>query len=207
MSEPVLPALDDAELLKALNVEEGAGEAGLRAKVRETLERECDKAMQGASKQAVMDALLTANPIEVPDSLIQEEIPRLRSEAMQRFPNMAQDPDAAEKMLPDDLFADQARKRVALSLLIGEVIQAENLDVSDEEVDAALIKAVGGDAEGEQAEQMLGYYRSNPQVMQQVKAMAMEDKVVATLIDKATVKEKTVSFDELVNPHAGHDHD
>lgn len=207
VSEPELPALDDPDLLKALNVDAEAGEQGLRDKVRESLERECEKAMQSASKQAVMDALLAANSIDVPESLVGEEIPRLRSEAMQRFPNMAQDEEAARKMLPDELFAEQARKRVALSLLIGEVIKTQDLDVTDAEVDAALVKAVGGPDSGEQAEQMLGYYRSNPQVMQQVRAMAMEDKVVATLIDKAKVTEKKVSFDELVNPHHGHDHD
>lgn len=203
VEEPALPALDDPELLKALNVDEGAGEDGLRAKVRESLEGECEKAVKNSSKQAVMDALLAANSIDVPSSLIEEEIPRLRQEAMQRFPNMPQEEDAAKQMLPDELFTDQARKRVALSLLVGEVVKSQDLDVSDAEVEATLAKAVGTPPDGTDAEQMLNFYRGNPQIMQQVKAMAMEDKVVATLIDKATVKEKTLSFDELVNPQQG----
>lgn len=203
VAEPQLPALDDAELLKALNVDEDAGEDGLRAKVRESLDAECEKAVKNASKQAVMDALLAANPIDVPGSLVDEEIPRLRQEAMQRFPNMPQDEDAAKQMLPDELFTDQARKRVALSLLVGEVVKSQDLDVSDDEVEATLAKAVGTPPDGADAEQMLNFYRGNPQIMQQIKAMAMEDKVVATLIDKATVKEKNLSFDELVNPQQG----
>ena len=174
------PALDDPELLKSLGVEESAGEAGLRAKVREQLERERDKAVSGKVKEQVMDGLLAANPIDVPQAMVDEEIQRMRQEAVQRFGNMPNnDPDAMARMLPDDLFKDNATKRVALSLLISEVIQEKQVKVEEEDIDAVLARYASELADTEQAMQ---YYRSQPQIMQQFQALAMEERVVDVLV-------------------------
>ncbi|MEN8821900.1 MAG: trigger factor [Abyssibacter sp.] len=193
------PALDDPELLKSLGVEESAGEAGLRAKVREQLERERDKAVDGKVKEQVMDGLLAANPIDVPQAMVDEEIQRMRQEAVQRFGNMPNnDPDAMARMLPDDLFKDNATKRVALSLLISEVIQEKQVKVEEEDIDAVLARYASELADTEQAMQ---YYRSQPQIMQQFQALAMEERVVDVLLEGATVTDKAVSFDALMNPN------
>ena len=193
------PALDDPELLKSLGVEESAGEAGLRAKVREQLERERDKAVSGKVKEQVMDGLLAANPIDVPQAMVDEEIQRMRQEAVQRFGNMPNnDPDAMARMLPDDLFKDNATKRVALSLLISEVIQEKQVKVEEGDIDAVLARYASELADTEQAMQ---YYRSQPQIMQQFQALAMEERVVDVLLEGATVTDKTVTFDDLMNPN------
>ena len=193
------PALDDPELLKSLGVEESAGEAGLRAKVREQLERERDKAVSGKVKEQVMDGLLAANPIDVPQAMVDEEIQRMRQEAVQRFGNMPNnDPDAMARMLPDDLFKDNATKRVALSLLISEVIQEKQVKVEEEDIDAVLARYASELADTEQAMQ---YYRSQPQIMQQFQALAMEERVVDVLLEGATVTDQSVTFDDLMNPN------
>lgn len=193
------PALDDPELLKSLGVEESAGEAGLRAKVREQLERERDKAVSGKVKEQVMDGLLAANPIDVPQAMVDEEIQRMRQEAVQRFGNMPNnDPDAMARMLPDDLFKDNATKRVALSLLISEVIQEKQIKVEEEDIDAVLARYASELADTEQAMQ---YYRSQPQIMQQFQALAMEERVVDVLLEGATVTDQSVTFDDLMNPN------
>ena len=193
------PALDDPELLKSLGVEESAGEAGLRAKVREQLERERDKAVSGKVKEQVMDGLLAANPIDVPQAMVDEEIQRMRQEDVQRFGNMPNnDPDAMARMLPDDLFKDNATKRVALSLLISEVIQEKQVKVEEEDIDAVLARYASELADTEQAMQ---YYRSQPQIMQQFQALAMEERVVDVLLEGATVTDQSVTFDDLMNPN------
>ena len=193
------PALDDPELLKSLGVEESAGEAGLRAKVREQLERERDKAVSGKVKEQVMDGLLAANPIDVPQAMVDEEIQRMRQEAVQRFGNMPNnDPDAMARMLPDDLFKDNATKRVALSLLISEVIQEKQIKVEEGDIDAVLARYASELADTEQAMQ---YYRSQPQIMQQFQALAMEERVVDVLLEGATVTDQSVTFDDLMNPN------
>ncbi|WP_348675831.1 trigger factor [uncultured Abyssibacter sp.] len=194
------PALDDPELLKQLGVEESAGEAGLREKIREQLGRERDKAAATRVKEQVMDGLLAANSIDVPEAMVDEEIQRMRQEAVQRFGNMPNnDPDALARMLPDDLFRENATKRVSLSLLISEVIKEKDVKVEDEHVDAVIARYASELADSEQAMQ---YYRSQPQIMQQFQALAMEERVVDTLLQDAKVTDKPVSFDELMNPNA-----
>ncbi len=193
------PSLDDAELLKTLGVEESAGEAGLRDKIREQLGRERDKAATTQVKEQVMDGLLAANPIDVPQAMVDEEIQRMRQEAVQRFGNMPNnDPDAMARMLPDDLFKDNAAKRVALSLLISEVIKEKSVKVEEEHVEAVIARYASELADSDQAMQ---YYRSQPQIMQQFQALAMEERVVDTLLQDAKVTDKVVSFDDLMNPN------
>ena len=146
-----------------------------------------------------MDGLLAANPIDVPQAMVDEEIQRMRQEAVQRFGNMPNnDPDAMARMLPDDLFKDNATKRVALSLLISEVIQEKQVKVEEGDIDAVLARYASELADTEQAMQ---YYRSQPQIMQQFQALAMEERVVDVLLEGATVTDKTVTFDDLMNPN------
>lgn len=193
------PSLDDPELLGQLGVEADAGEAGLRAKVQESLTAERDKAVENKVKEQVMDGLLSANPIDVPTAMVTEEIGRMRQEAMQRFGNNMpnQDPEAMAKMLPDQLFEENAKRRVALSLLIGEVVKANDVKVEDEEIDATIRQYAGSAADSDEAMQ---YYRSQPQIMQQFRALAMERKVVESLLANAKVKDKSMDFETLMNP-------
>ncbi|WP_028079241.1 trigger factor [Solimonas soli] len=196
--EPKLPEID-AEFLKAHQVDEGAGEAGLRAKCRTALEKERDKAIQNRLKSQALEQLLKANPIELPQALVAQEIPRLRQEAAGRM-NMT-NVDAAKlgEMLPDALFEQPARQRVALGLLIGEVIKAK-----DVKLDAARVETVldGIAADYEQPEQVKAYYRSRPELLQGLRAMVLEDQVVDALVAGVTPSETPMSLEQLLNPQA-----
>lgn len=101
-------------------------------------------------------------------------------------------------MLPDDLFKHNAAKRVALSLLISEVIKEKSVKVEEEHVEAVIARYASELADSDQAMQ---YYRSQPQIMQQFQALAMEERVVDTLLQDAKVTDKVVSFDDLMNPN------
>jgi len=196
VKEPVLPAIDEA-FLKLHSVEEGAGEAGLRAKCRTALEKERDKGVRNQLKGQVLEQLLAANPVEIPQALIAQEIPRLREEAVSRM-NMANVPkDKHAELLPDALFEQQAQKRVALGLLIGEVIKTQKVQLDTSRVDQALEEMA---ADYEQPEQVKAYYRSRPEMLQGLRAMVLEDQVVDTLIAGVTPTDKTLSLDELLNP-------
>ncbi|MFT4045176.1 MAG: trigger factor [Solimonas sp.] len=196
--EPKLPEID-ADFLKAHQVEEGAGEAGLRVKCKAALEKERDKAIQNRLKGQALEQLLKANPIELPQALVQQEIPRLRDEAAGRM-NLG-NVDAAKRaeLLPDALFEQPARQRVALGLLIGEVIKAK-----DVKLDASRVETVldGIAADYEQPEQVKAYYRSRPELLQGLRAMVLEDQVVDALIAGVTPIEKPLSLEQLLNPQA-----
>lgn len=196
VEEGHLPEID-AEFLRAHQVDEAAGEAGLREKCRAALEKERDKAVQNRIKAQVLEQLLAAHPIEVPEALIQQEIPRLRQEAAARM-NMA-NADAAKlkELLPDAVFEATARRRVSLGLLIGEVIKTQSIKLDP----ARLAKALDDIAiDYEQPEQVRAFYRSRPDLMQGLSAMVLEDQVVDTLAAAATVSERSMTLDELLNP-------
>lgn len=196
VKEAKLPAIDD-EFLKAHSVEEGAGEAGLRAKCRTALEKERDKGIRNRLKTQALDQLLAQNPIDIPEALIAQEVPRLREEATARM-NLAQvPPEKLKELLPDTLFAPQAQKRVALGLLIGEVIKSQDIKLDPARVEKALDEMA---ADYEQPEQVKAYYRSRPEMLQGLRAMVLEDQVVDHLIAGVAVNDKPMSLDELLNP-------
>ena len=194
--EPKLPEVDDA-FLKIHNVEEGAGLEGLRAKCRAALEKERDKAVQSRLKNQALEQLLKLNPLELPQALIAQEIPRLREEAAARMNMSKADAEKRKAMLPDTLFEQTAQRRVALGLLIGEVIKTRDLKLDEARVDKALDDLA---MDYEQPEQVKAFYRSRPDLLQGLRAMALEDQVVENLIAGGEQSEVVTTLDELLNP-------
>lgn len=196
-----LPEID-AEFLKSHSVEEADGVAGLRNKCKSALEKERDKAVQNRLKTQALDQLLAANPLEIPQALIEQETPRLREEAatrmgMNKSTKIA--PEQLEKMLPAAIFAPQAQRRVALGLLIGEVIKEKDIKLDAAKVEGAL-DAIAADYEN--PEQVKQFYRGRPDLLQGLRAMVLEDQVIERLIADVKLSEKSISMDELLNPPA-----
>lgn len=194
------PAELDEEFIKQMGVEEGTEEA-LRAKIRESLEQEAKHAVDTSMKTQTMDAIYEANPIEVPESMVAQEIDRMRKEAMQRMPQeMQQDEEQAKQLLPDDALREQAEKRVALGLLIAEVISEKELELDQDKVSEKMDEVASG--YGDQAEAVKNYYQQNPQLMQGLQAMVMEQQVVDTLLENAEITDKETELDELLNANS-----
>jgi trigger factor len=196
VQEPAMPELD-AEFLKSHNVEESAGVAGLRAKIQAALEGERDKAVKNRLKQQALDQLLTANPIDLPQSLVAQETERLRDETASRFNAGKLKPDQKQKLLPDDLLAPNARRRVALGLLVGEVIKQKSITVDAQRIDKMLDELA---ADYQQPEQVKQYYRSKPELLSSLRAVVLEEQAVEALIAGVKPSEKKMTLDELLNP-------
>lgn len=196
VSEPQLPAID-AEFLKAHSVPEGEGEAGLRTKCRTALDKEATKGTADRLKQQVLDQLLQTHPVDIPQALIDQEVPRLREEAASRMNMGKLKPEKLQQLLPAQIFEQQAQRRVALGLLIGEVIKAKDIKLDQGRVERML-----GDiaADYEHPEQVVAFYRGRPDLMQGLRAMVLEEQVVESLIAGAETGERKMSLDELLNP-------
>lgn len=191
------PAEIDEDFIKQMGVEEGTMDA-LRERIRESLEQEVKHAIETSVKTQVMDSLHEANPIEVPESMVAQEIDRMRKEAMQRMPQEMQgDEEQAKQLLPDEALREQAEKRVALGLLIAEVISEKELELDQDKVSEKMDEVAAG--YGDQAEAVKNYYQQNPQLMQGLQAMVMEQQVVDDLLAGATVTDKDTELDELLN--------
>lgn len=190
VAAPQLPALD-AEFFAKFGIEE-AELAGFKAEIRKNMERELKQALNSKVKNRVLNKLVEVNEVAVPKALVDGEIDRLRQQAVQRFGGGANlDPSA----LPAELFADQARKRVAIGLLVGEVIQSNSLKADEERVKATVEEIA---ETYQQPQEVRDYYLNNKEQLAQVEALVLEDQVVDLLLSQAKVTEVAVSYEDAL---------
>jgi len=189
VEEPVLPEIDE-EFCKAFGVSEG-GLAKLREDVAANMRRELEQALRNRNKAVVMEKLYAANPTDVPNVLIEGQIRDMQVEAMRR----AGTKDAAQAP-PREPFIEPARRRVALGLLLNDVIRKENLVVDRARVNERLDEMVSayGDAGA-----MKRAYMQNAEAMRQVESLALEDQAVDWILEHAKVHEVKSTFKELMN--------
>ncbi|MBY6063487.1 trigger factor [Pseudidiomarina sediminum] len=191
VEEQVLPEVDD-EFVALFGVSEGGVDA-LKAEVRKNMERELKNTVQSKVKEQILKGLVANNDVEVPKAMVKQEIDVLRRQAMQRFGgNQAQMPE-----LPANLFEEQAKERVKIGLLLGEVIRGNEMKVDDAKVDEIIANNASA---YEDPEEVVAYYKGNQELMQQVRNVALEEQAVEFVLGKAKVSAKKTSFDELMNP-------
>ena len=196
VQEALLPAVEDVEFLKAHSVE--TVEA-LIAKGREALEGERGKAIQRRQKNQVMEQLAAKNPIEIPKSLIEQEIPQMRQQAAGRMNMQNMPAEKLAELLPAQLFEAGASRKVALGLLLGEVIKLKQIKLDPERVEQALDSMA---RDFEQPEQVKAYYRSRPEMLEGIRAMTLEYQVIESLLAEARKQDKPMTLEQLLNPQA-----
>ena len=185
-----LPELT-AEFIKRFGVEDGSIE-GLRAEVRKNMERELKGAIRNRVKTQAIDGLVNANEIDVPVALIDSEIDVLRRQAAQRFGG--NEKQALE--LPRELFEEQAKRRVVVGLLLGEVIRINELKADEDRV-KALIEEMASAYEDPQ--EVIEFYSKNSELMNNMRNVALEEQAVEAVLAKAKVTDKATNFQELMN--------
>ena len=193
VKEPKLPELND-EFFKEFGVEEG-GEEAFRKEVLSNMEKELDNSVKNQLKQQVMDSLGELHDFEIPAPMISREIQVLKDQMMGQF----QQPPGGrqnELNLPDELFKDQAEKRVKLGLVVNEIISKFELEVDQEKLDQHLQDLASSYAE---PEQVIGWYRGNPEQMQNLEMGVLEDQVVDHIISKAEVEEVVADYDSVIS--------
>ncbi|AUX92658.1 trigger factor [Mixta gaviniae] len=190
VEERELPELNE-EFIKRFGVEDGSV-AGLRAEVRKNMERELKGAVRNRVKTQAIDGLVKANEIDVPSALIDSEIDVLRRQAAQRFGGNEQ--QALE--LPRELFEEQAKRRVVVGLLLGEVIRTNDLKADEDRV-KTLIEEMASAYEDPQ--EVIEFYSKNNELMNNMRNVALEEQAVEAVLEKAKVTEKATKFQDLMN--------
>ena len=188
---PKLPEID-AEFAKALGIADGDVEKML-TEVRTNLEREVKKRLETRVKNLVMDALLTATPIEVPKALVDMESQYMAEAAKRDFESRGM--GAANMPFDPTWFTEQASRRVKLGLVLAEVVKAKELKPKPEQVRAVVDDFA---ATFEDPQQVVRYYYSQPERLQEAESLATENNVVAWVLSVAKVTEKAIGFDELM---------
>ncbi|NIB43863.1 trigger factor [Pseudomaricurvus alkylphenolicus] len=194
ISEQELPELDE-EFFKKYGVEEG-GEEQFRTDVRKNMERELKNAAKTKVKNQVMDKLIEAHEVELPKSLIAGEIDALRGQMMQQFGGAQPNMDL-KSLLPDDMFKEQAERRVALGLIVGEVVKSAEIKADGDRV-REMIEEMASTYQ--EPEEVVNYYYSNQQLLASVESAVLEDQVVEHILDNAKVTEVDSTYDEVIKP-------
>ncbi|MBY6212157.1 trigger factor [Microbulbifer agarilyticus] len=192
--KPELPELND-EFFAGYGVAEG-GEEKFREEVRGNMERELKNAALNKVKTQVMDQLFEKHQVEIPAALVAGEVQTLRGQMVQQFGGQIKPEDAA-KMLPDTMFEDQAKRRVVLGLVVGEIVKENKLSVDADRVKAKVEELA---STYQQPEEVVEYYFNNRELLAGVESVVLEDQVVDFVLDKAKVSEVESSYDDVIKP-------
>ena len=187
VEEHSLPAVDD-EFFRAYGVEQG-GLAEMRAEVRKSMERELAEVIRGRVRVQALDALYKHNPVDVPRALIEEQVQQLQIETARRLGVRE-----ASQLPAREVFEEPARRRVALGLLVAQIVQAQGMKVDRERVQARVIELAEGYPNPEEARRA---YQHNKEAMRTIESAVLENQVVDWVLERAHVTERPMSFSEL----------
>ncbi|MBE0509359.1 MAG: trigger factor [Chromatiales bacterium] len=190
VEEPQLPELDEA-FASSFGVGDGSMES-LRNEVRQNMERELKQALSAKNKQQVMDKLLEMNKIDLPQALIEQEAENLKQQMLQQM-HVPKGKSGAD--LDASLFHGQAERRVALGLILSELIKSKAIKADEAAVRAKVEElAVTYD----DPQEVIDWHYADKQRLAQIEGLALEDAVVDWVYAQAKVTEKQGSFDALM---------
>ena len=169
-----------------------ADEAAFKVEVKKNMVRELKQAVKRQVKNVTLEALLAQNALEVPVSLVDQEVARMQQQAVSQFGG-GQKLDPSQ--LPRELFADQATHRVKLGLLINATIEQFAIKAGEEKINEIIADLA---STFQDADQVIEYYKSNREQRAQIEALALEEAVVDAVLAKAKVTEKSASYEEVI---------
>ncbi|MCS3902993.1 trigger factor [Methylohalomonas lacus] len=195
VQEARLPELND-EFFQAFGVTEGGMEA-FRAEVRRNMEREAEQTVRNRTKESVMDALYQANSVELPAALVEAEQDRLLEQTKNNMRQYGIGDEQLEAMGMDKSnYLEQAQKRVALQLLVREMVSEQGIKAETSEMRELIEKNASG---YESPEEVVNWYFADQQRLGEVEALVIEDKLIDWLLSQAQVSETPYTFDALMN--------
>lgn len=196
VSEPLLPEVDE-EFVTSFGIESGKVDE-LRSEVRSNLETNLESQLSSQLRQRAFDALVEQNQTEVPLKMVREEADRMAKEQKNQMIQQGIDPKMLENF-PDpefEVLKPQAEKRVALGLLMMEIIRKQELKPDADKVNARIEKMASS---YEQPEEFIQYYKSNQEALSQVQSIVLEEQVVEFLIQNADVEIEKIEASTLLN--------
>jgi len=204
---------DDA-FAKAMGLE-GIGQ--LRDLLKSQIEQELNGLTRTHMKRQLLDQLAAAHDFPVPESMVEAEFDQIWQQ-LEHEASHEEDPDAARKEMEKerDDYRAIAERRVRLGLLLSEIGQKNDVQISQQEMNQLVMQAAQ-QYRPDERQKFVDYVRSEPMAAAQLRAPLFEDKVVDHLFATAEVSERNVTREELEaaiesedghvhGPGCGHDH-
>ena len=166
----------------------------LKAQISERLESEYGGAARAVMKRQLLDALDKKVKFELPPSLVEAEAKQIAHQLFHDENPDVKDHDH-ENIEPNKEHNKLAERRVRLGLLLAELGQKAEVEVSEAEMTQAIM-AQSRQYPGQEKE-FFDFMQKNEQMQQQLRAPIFEDKVVDHIFEQATVTDKKVNKTEL----------
>ena len=192
VKEPQLPELND-DFFKLYGIDEG-GEEAFRVKLRENMVNEAEQRSKNAARDAILDALHEAHDFQLPKIMVQHEAQRLQEQMKSNMQAQGIPTEAFDKAA--DAFQDEAKKRVSLQLILGEVIKQNQLKADPGKV-RQIIEQQARNYDDPSA--VINWYYSDSDRLAEVESLALEGEIIEWVLSKAEVTESKLSFDEIMN--------
>jgi trigger factor len=193
VNESVLPEMN-SEFFSIMGLTDGSLEE-FRVEVRKNMVRESEQKSLAKVKESVMQQLYEANKIDLPSTLVTNEIAQLH----EQFKSKLLQQGVQESVIPESdpsMYSAQAEKRVTLQLLVADIIKENGIKADPSKVRTMIEKA----AEGyEDTSEVVNWYYSDKNRLAEVEALALEEEVITWIVDKAKVNETELAFDALMN--------
>ncbi len=180
----------DAEFIKAFGVEDG-DIARFREDVLANMKREMTQRLDHRRKEAVMDLLVAAHDVALPQALVQSEIQAMNNQMRETLGAKGQG-----LALPDELFEEAARRRVALGLIVGEIVKQKDLRADPQRIRAAVEESA---STYEHPQAVIEYVYADPKRLASIEGLVLEDQVVAWVLEQVQVEEETLTFSQLTD--------
>ena len=190
VKEPVAAEIND-ELAKKFGADDLAA---LKVQISERLEAEFSGAARAVMKRSLLDELDKLVSFDLPPSLLDAEAKQIAHQLWHEENPDVQGHDHPE-VEPTDEHTKLAGRRVRLGLLLAELGQKAEIEVSDAEMTQAVMNQAR--QYPGQEKQFFEFVQQNPQMRQQIQAPLFEDKVIDYVFELAKVSEKEVSKDDL----------
>ncbi|MCX7102055.1 MAG: trigger factor [Methylobacter sp.] len=191
IEEPILPEIDDA-FIKEYGIEGSL--AAFRDDIRANLESELGQALQGKLKNAVLNALYEKIQTAVPNTMVDQEVESMMKPYIETDKRQKMKPE--DLNLPRDAFEEPAKRRVALGLILSEVIQKNDIKLDDDKVHLTISDMAKS---YERPKDVIDWYYSDDTRLNDVRQMVLENQAIEWLVAQGKVSDETISFDEAMS--------
>jgi len=197
VEEPHLPALD-VDFASAFGIASGEVD-DLRREVEANLKLELKRKIESSIKAQALQGLRKQASFAIPKALVENEAQLLRERALANLREQ-QNVKAEDLDVSVDLFRPQAEERVALGLIIGELVRSENLHAKPEQVRALVTETA---QTYEQPEAVVRWHYEKPERLRDFEAMVLEQNVVDWVLARAKVTDAPATFEQVMAPQTG----
>ena len=192
-----IPATLDDDFAKKMGAE---SLEDLKAKLRENQEAELSQYTRMRVKRDLLDVLDEKHDFDLPDGMIDTEFEAVWHQFEHQRKNHPEQIDEDDKDKSDDELKKEYReisaRRVRLGLLLVEIGRVNEITVTPEEVNRAIMQEAQQN-QGKEKE-VFDYYKNNPEAIQAIQSPLLEDKVVDYILELADVSEKLTTIEELM---------